>query len=301
MNPLIAEIQALKKENNAVILAHYYVDNEVKQVADLIGDSYYLAQAATEVAQQTIVLCGVSFMGESAKLLNPEKTVLLPDEAATCPMAEMADIAQIDAVRRQYEDLAVVCYVNSTALLKAYSDVCVTSSNALKIVQALPNKNIFFIPDENLGRYLAALLPEKNFIFGSGFCYVHAGITKEAVQKVKQAHPAAKVLAHPECRTEALALADYIGSTAGIIGYAAKSDTEEFIVLTEEGVLSDLRRNNPAKRFYVANQPLCRDMKKVTLQKIKQVLQTKDGAVSIDRSLQQNAGASLARMLALAK
>lgn len=301
MNPLIAEIQALKKEKNAVILAHYYVDDEVKQVADLVGDSYYLAKKATEVAEQTIVLCGVTFMGESAKLLNPQKTVLLPDETATCPMAGMADVAQIEAIRRQYTDVAVVCYVNSSALLKAHSDVCVTSSNALKIVRALPNKNIFFIPDENLGRYLAALLPEKNFIFGTGFCYIHAGITTQAVQSAKQAHPAAKVLAHPECKTDALALADYIGSTAGIIDYAASSDAKEFIVLTEEGVLSDLRRNNPEKQFYLANQPPCRDMKKVTLQKIKQVLQTGEGAVTVDRSLQQNAGASLARMLTLAK
>ena len=165
MNTLVEEIQKLKKEKDAVILAHYYVNDEVQAIADYIGDSYYLAKVAVGLKEKTIVFAGVKFMGESAKILNPEKTVLMPDEKADCPMAHMAEIERIEEVRREYDDVAVVCYINSTAELKMHSDVCVTSANAMKIVKALPNKNIFFIPDENLGRYIASKLPEKNFIF----------------------------------------------------------------------------------------------------------------------------------------
>ena len=170
---IIEEIEKLKKEKDAVILAHYYVADWVQEIADYVGDSYYLAKVATELKESTIVFAGVSFMGESAKILNPEKTVLMPDMNADCPMAHMAAVERIEQVRKEYDDLAVVCYINSTAELKTHSDVCVTSSNAMKIVKSLPNKNIFFIPDENLGRYIASKVPEKNFIFNDGFCHVH--------------------------------------------------------------------------------------------------------------------------------
>lgn len=219
-------IEELKREKNAVILAHYYVDGEVQQAADYIGDSFYLSKIATGVSADTIVFCGVSFMGESAKILNPEKTVLMPDETADCPMAHMADIGKIQRLREEYEDLAVVCYINSTAELKCYSDVCVTSSNAMKIVKKLPNKNIFFIPDENLGRYIAGQVPEKNFIFNDGFCHVHAEVLPDQVKAAKESHPAAKFLAHPECREEVLELADFIGSTSEIIEYASACEAE---------------------------------------------------------------------------
>ena len=170
------EIQKLKKEKDAVILAHYYVDGEVQEIADYVGDSYYLAEIATKVPESTIVFCGVSFMGESAKILNPKKRVVMADGHADCPMAHMVDVDKIREVRNEYPDVSVVCYVNSTAEIKAESDVCVTSSNALKIVKNLPNKDIFFIPDENLGRFVASQLPEKHFIFNDGFCHVHRSI-----------------------------------------------------------------------------------------------------------------------------
>ena len=198
------EIKKLKKEKDAVILAHYYVRPEVQDIADYIGDSFYLSRVATELTAKTIVFCGVSFMGESAKILNPEKTVLMPDLQADCPMAHMADIDRIKKVRETYEDVAVVCYINSTAELKCHADVCVTSSNAIRIVKALPNKNIFFIPDENLGRFVAKQVPEKNFIFNDGYCHVHASIRKDQVEAAKKAHPNAPFIVHPECRPEIL-------------------------------------------------------------------------------------------------
>ena len=167
------EIEQLKKEKDAVILAHYYVSPEVQEIADYVGDSFYLSKVAVGLKEKTIVFCGVSFMGESAKILNPEKTVLMPDMAADCPMAHMASAETIEKIRSEYDDLAVVCYINSTAELKRHSDVCVTSSNAVKIVKSLPNKNIFFIPDRNLAHYIAGLVPEKNFIYNEGFCVVH--------------------------------------------------------------------------------------------------------------------------------
>ena len=198
----VDKIEELKKQRNAVILAHYYVNDEVQAIADYVGDSFYLSKVAANLEAETILFCGVSFMGESAKILSPEKTVIMPDMQADCPMAHMADIEKIHEMRRTYEDLAVVCYINSTAELKTYSDVCVTSSNALKIVRALPNQHIYFIPDENLGRYVASQVPEKDFIFNDGFCHVHTSISAELVKKAKEAHPKAEILVHPECTGE---------------------------------------------------------------------------------------------------
>ena len=299
---IIEEIEKLKKEKDAVILAHYYVADWVQEIADYVGDSYYLAKVATELKESTIVFAGVSFMGESAKILNPEKTVLMPDMNADCPMAHMAAVERIEQVRKEYDDLAVVCYINSTAELKTHSDVCVTSSNAMKIVKSLPNKNIFFIPDENLGRYIASKVPEKNFIFNDGFCHVHKGITAEQLKAVKEEHPNAEVLAHPECTTATLELADYIGSTAGIIDYASKSDSKEFIIATELGVMYQLETNNPGKKFYSAGSTqTCPNMKKVTLKKVRDCLRDNTGVVEVSDEKRAAALKPLSRMLELAK
>ena len=302
MENIISQIEQLKKEKDAVILAHYYVNDEVQKIADYIGDSYYLAKIAKQVSQSVICFCGVSFMGESAKILNPEKTVIMPDKDADCPMAHMVDIDRIKEVREQYEDVAVVCYINSQADIKQYADVCVTSSNAQKIVNALPNKNIFFIPDENLGRYLSTQLPDKNFIFNDGFCHVHKSIEKEEVLKAKQARPDALVLAHPECTLEVLALADYIGSTSGIIDYASKSDAKEFIICTEMGVFYELNQKNPDKKFYsVGHRQFCPNMKRITIEKVIKSLQELAPAVKMDEELSKKAEYPLNRMLELAK
>ncbi len=302
MNDLQNRIAQLKQEKNAAILAHYYVRDEVQEVADYVGDSFYLSKAATEITNDTLVFCGVSFMGESAKLLNPGKKVLMPDKTADCPMAHMADIHRIQNLREQYNDLAVVCYINSTAELKRYSDVCVTSSNALKIVKNLPNQHIFFIPDGNLGRHIAAQVPEKEFIFNDGCCYVHADLTAEQIKKVKNTYPDAKFLAHPECRQEVLTLADFIGSTSEIIQYAKSDAAKEFIIGTELGVLYELKKNNPDKTFYPASPALqCSDMKKITLEKIIYVLENDANAVHITDEESIQANAPLERMLELSR
>lgn len=295
-------IEQLKKEKDIVILAHYYVDGEVQEIADLVGDSYFLAKKATEVSQQNILFCGVSFMGESAKILNPGKRVIMADEFADCPMAHMVDIAKIQQVREQYPDVAVVCYVNSTAEIKAYSDVCVTSSNALRVVQSLPNKHIFFIPDNNLGRYISTLVPEKEFIFNDGFCHVHTSIHRENVEEAKKLHPNAPVLTHPECTADVLEISDLIGSTSEILDYATKSDAKEFIICTEMGIFFELEQKNPDKRFYsVGHRQFCPNMKKITLEKVVRAMEEMEPEVTMDEELRVKANAPLVKMLELAK
>ena len=302
MEAKIRKIQELKKEKNAVIMAHYYVPDEVQDIADYVGDSYYLSEMATKVDAEIIVLCGVSFMGESAKILNTEKKVLLPAADADCPMAHMADTERIAEVREEYEDVAVVCYVNSTAELKAASDVCVTSSNALKIVKALPNQNIFFIPDKNLAHYVAEQVPEKHFVYNEGYCPIHEKMRVEEIREAKEQHPQAEVLTHPECPKAILELSDYIGSTSGIIQYAAKSDCKEFIICTENGVRFNLEQENPDKKFYFAKtEPVCEGMKSITLEKVLHVLKTGENEVHMSEELRIASRKPLEKMLELAK
>ncbi|MDP4132751.1 MAG: quinolinate synthase NadA [Bacillota bacterium] len=302
MDNIIDRIKELKKEKDAVILAHYYVDGEVKELADYIGDSYYLSEVAVTVPQKTIILCGVKFMGESAKILNSGKKVIMANAASDCPMAHMADVDKIEEIRKQYKDIAVVCYINSTAEIKEHADVCVTSSNALKIVKALPQKNIYFIPDENLGRYIKSLVPEKNFILGDGFCHVHTSIKREDIEKARQIHPNAKVLAHPECTMDVLEIADYIGSTSGIIDYASKNESEEFIICTEMGILYELKKNNPNKKFYsVGHRQFCPNMKLIKVEDVLNALENSDNEIILDDALILKCNDALAKMLVLAK
>ena len=300
-NQTVQQIQELKAAKNAVIMAHYYVSDEVQEIADYIGDSYYLSDMATKIDADVIVLCGVSFMGESAKILNPDKTVLVPAQDADCPMAHMATKQAIERVRKEYEDVAVVCYVNSTAELKALSDVCVTSANALKIVKALPNKHIFFIPDQNLAHYIAQQLPDKAFIFNDGYCHIHHSLTVEEVQKALAEHPNAELLIHPECKPEVVSLAQYVGSTSGIIDYATKSSHDEFVVATEQGVMYELKRRNSDKKFYPAGSMICKDMKKITLENILKVLQECNTQVIMEQELMKQAHQPMKRMLELSK
>lgn len=299
---LIDKIAYLKEQKNAVILAHYYVNEEVQKIADYVGDSYYLSKIAKEEKADRIIFCGVSFMGESAKLLNPKKHVHMPDLTADCAMAHMAQKEKIAEMRAKYKNLAVVCYINSTVELKAYSDVCVTSSNAEKIVRNLPNQNIFFIPDGNLGHYIANQVPEKNIILNEGYCPVHAAFTAEKVRQVKSEHPKAEFIAHPECPENVLKEADYIGSTSEIIQYATESKIEEFIVGTETGVFYELREKNPNKKFYqVTGEQVCMDMKKITLEKVAEVLANESNEIFVDQEIHEKALRPLERMLELAK
>ena len=296
------KIRQLKKQKNAIILAHYYAPSEVQEVADYVGDSFYLAKIAKSSTADVIVFCGVAFMGESAKILNPNKKVLMPDVSADCPMAHMVTEGRIKELREKYDDLAVVCNINYTAELKCQSDVCVTSSNAVKIVKALPNKNIFFIPDKNLGRYVAKQVPEKNVILNHGYCPIHVKVSLEEVLQEKKLHPTALVLSHPECEENILNISDYIGSTAEIIDFAKQSEKDEFIICTEDGVEFELIKTNPNKKFYFTKtRPCCVDMKLNTLDKLLKVLETEENPIEVDEETRERALLPLNRMLELAK
>ncbi|MCI9111900.1 MAG: quinolinate synthase NadA [Eubacterium sp.] len=301
MNNFKEKIAQLKAEKNAVILAHYYVEPQVQEIADFVGDSYYLAKIAKSTDAEVIVFCGVEFMGESAKILNPEKTVLMPDASADCPMAHMATTEEVLKIKNKYEDTAVVCYINSSARLKTVSDVCVTSANALKIVNALPNKNIYFIPDRNLGTFVKKNT-DKNIILNEGWCPIHNSIKTEDIKAFKELHKDVKVLMHPECTDDVLKLADYIGSTSGIIDYATSSEDTEFIIVTETGVLYELQEKNPNKKFYFPEPlPVCADMKKITLEKVLNCLESNLNEVIIDDKTREKAMLPLNRMLELAR
>ena len=296
------EIKQLKQEKDAVLLAHYYVNEEVQEIADYVGDSFYLSKVASSLNNRTLVFCGVSFMGESGKLLSPEKTVLMPDASADCPMAHMVSKEEINEARKQYEDLAVVCYINSTAEVKTWADVCVTSANAVKIVKNLPNHNILFIPDKNLGRYVQQQVPEKNVMLVKGYCPIHEEINPEEIKALKMTYPNALVLAHPECNAQVLEMADYIGSTSGILNKAKECDADTFIIATEVGVKYELERQNPNKTFYFpATLPICHDMKKITLDKIIEVLKSGKNTADVEKAYVEPAKATLTRMLELAK
>jgi quinolinate synthase len=298
------KILRLKQEKDVVILAHYYVDGDVQDIADFVGDSYALAKKAAEVEQKNILFAGVAFMGESAKLLNPDKHVYMVDGTAGCQMADMITVEQIQKVRKEHPDAAVVCYVNSTAEVKTLSDVCVTSSNVVRVVQKLQQKKIYFIPDTHLGHYVAAALPDKDFIFHNGFCPIHHVIDAEAVKQAKKEFPHALVLAHPECTTEVLEQADYVGSTAGIIRHARETEAKEYIIITETGVFHQLEKENPNKKFYpVTNYQVCPNMKKVSLKKIERVLENleEQEEILLPEEIMEKAKLPLEQMLALAQ
>lgn len=260
------EIMRLKKENDVCILAHLYQNDAILEVADYTGDSFALAKLAQTVPNKTVLMCGVRFMAETVKLLSPDKRVLLSSPVAGCPMAEQMDREMIESVKRDYPGYTVVAYINTTAQLKTVCDVCVTSSSAVKIVRAIPNNNILFIPDCNLGAYVAAQVPEKNIKLLDGGCPVHRAIPAESALAVKRQHPGAKLLVHPECRPEVSALADFVGSTSAIMDYARKSPDREFIIGTEISIAELLQYECPDKRFYpLSKRLICPDMKATTL------------------------------------
>lgn len=260
------EILKLKKEKDVCILAHSYMSEEICEIADFVGDSYALSVKAKTAPQSTVLMCGVRFMAETVKMLSPQKKVILSHPQAGCPMAEQLDREIIAEVKKRYPDYAVVAYINTTASLKTVADVCVTSSSAVKICKAIPQKNILFIPDINLGSYVRSQVPEKNFKLLSGGCPTHARMEKADVITAKAAHPNALFLVHPECRAEVAELADYVGSTSGIMGFAIKSDAKEFIIGTENAIAEHLQYRCPQKKFYPLSKDLvCHNMKLTTL------------------------------------
>lgn len=260
------EILRLKKENDICILAHAYQTDDILEIADIVGDSFALSKKAASVPQKTLLMCGVRFMAETAKILSPEKKVILSHSEAGCPMAEQFSKEELCEAKKNLEDTAVVAYINTSAELKCECDICVTSASALEITRKLKQKNILFIPDCNLGSWIEEQVPEKNFKFINGGCPVHMRITKDEVLKARKAHPDALLLVHPECKREVTAEADYAGSTTGIMDFAEKSDATEFIIGTDNTIVSHLQRKLPHKKFYpLSKNCVCNDMRLTTL------------------------------------
>lgn len=301
MNGLKEKILKLKKEKDVCILAHSYMSEEVCSVADFVGDSYALSVKAKTAPQSTVIMCGVRFMAETVKMLSPQKKVILSNPKAGCAMAEQFNKEVIEQVKKLYKGYAVVAYVNTTAELKTVADVCVTSSSAVKICRAMPEKNILFIPDINLGTYVKNLVPEKNFKLLSGGCPTHARIEKGDVLKVKAAHPNALFLVHPECRPEVVELADYVGSTSGIMDFAEKSDKTEFIIGTENSIVEHLQAKCPDKKFYPLSDALvCGNMRLTTLEDVLHCLEGTGGEeIELDEDLRLKAVKCIERMIAL--
>ncbi len=295
------KIAQLKKRKNAVILAHNYQRDEVQDIADIVGDSLQLARAATRVDAEIIEFCGVQFMAESASILNPNKKVLLPVREAGCPMADMINPEKLCSLKKQHPQAAVVCYVNSSAEVKAESDIACTSSNAIEVVKSLPNKEIIFVPDENLGKYVQSQVPEKEIILWKGFCSTHIRLSEEEVIKAKHEHPQAKFMAHPECNPEVLSLAEAVCSTAGMFKYAKESEAREFIIGTESGMLYRLQKENPGKKFFLPSDHLiCANMKLTTLGWVAQSLEAEVFEVKVPEAIRVRAKKSLDRMLEIA-
>lgn len=297
---IIQEINRLKEEKDAIILAHNYQIPEVQEVADIVGDSLALSKAAAEVDNKLIVFCGVHFMAESAKILSPSKKVLLPARDAGCPMADMITAEDLRKYKAENPNTTIVTYVNSSAEVKAESDICCTSSNALKIIKSLDTDNILFVPDQNLGRYVKEKVKDKNIELWPGFCITHHRVKGTEVDKVRKAHPDAEILAHPECNEEVVNAADFIGSTSQIINYAAESAKDKFIIGTEMGVLHKLEKDNPNKKFYLLSTGLiCANMKKTTLKDVYEGLKNDQHEIHVDEEIRKKALKSLDRMLEL--
>lgn len=297
--PLINKIEKLKEERNAVILAHNYQLPEVQEIADFIGDSLDLARKAAEVEQQVIVFCGVHFMAETANILSPEKTVLLPDQHAGCPMANMITAEQLVEEKRRHPEATVVTYVNSSAAVKAESDWCCTSANAVRVCAAAEGNTILFVPDKYLGSYVASM-SDKKFILWNGYCPTHAKIMPSDIVARKQEHPNAKVIVHPECQTEVVALADEVLSTGGMVKFAKETDAKEIIVGTEVGMLYRLSKENPDKKFYPATDlAFCPNMKLTNLEKVLWSLEEMQPQVKVPKEIADRARRAIDRMLSV--
>lgn len=304
---LSRRIEQLKREKNAVILAHYYTTPEVQAVADYLGDSLALSVRARSVDADIILFAGVHFMAETAKVLCPEKKVLIPCPEAGCSLAESCDAAEFAAFKAQHPGHTVVSYVNTTVGVKALTDICCTSSNALKVVESIPaDRPVIFAPDRNLGAYIQKLTGRQNMVLWNGACHVHEEFSLEKLLKLKQEHPEARVVAHPECRAYILEAADYVGSTAGILEYCGRSDAQAFIVVTESGILAEMKKRYPAKTFIPAPPDdetcacnNCRYMKMVTLENICACLECEAPEIVLDEEVRRSAERSILNMIAI--
>lgn len=294
----ILEINQLRLQKKAIILAHNYQNDEVQDLADFVGDSLALSQLAADSQAEVIVFCGVHFMAESAAILAPEKTILFPAENAGCPMADMADADEVLKWRKRYPKAAIVAYVNTSAAVKAVSDYCCTSANAVKLVKNIPESEVIFLPDQNLGSYVAKQIPEKTIHLWPGYCITHHQVEPESVKAIKELHPDALVLVHPECRPEVTELADFVGSTSQIINYVKNSSRKKYIIGTEMGVIHGLQKENPDKTFYLLSKGLvCPNMKQTTVTKVLRSLQTMEPVIKVPTEIRIKAKQALNRML----
>lgn len=290
-------IAKLKKERNAIILAHYYQRDEIQEIADFRGDSFLLAQKAAQTDAEVIVFCGVHFMGESAKILAPDKTVIIPDERAGCPMADMVNVEGLKALKRRHPNATVVTYINSSAEIKAETDICCTSANAVKVIQSVDSDEIIWVPDKNLGDYVSKFT-DKKMIIWEGYCNTHDMLGVKDVMEMKAQHPNAQFVVHPECRPEVVKLGDFVGSTTAIIKYCKESDCQEFIVGTEDGTGYQLRLDSPNKTFHFATKFLvCPNMKVNNLKKVAKCLETMQPQIYVPPQVAEKAKLSLERML----
>jgi quinolinate synthase len=293
------QILALKEERDAIILAHNYQVDEVQEIADIVGDSLELARAAASLEQATIVFCGVDFMAETAAVLSPHKTVLLPAADSCCPMADMVTAGELALLREQYPDAAVVAYVNTSAEVKAASDICCTSANAVKVVESLSETQVIFVPDRNLARY-AARFTTKEILPWDGYCIVHDRFTESHVKSARALHPGAEVLVHPECRPEVIDVADHVFSTSGIIRYACESPCADFIIGTEIGILYRLSRTCPEKHCYpLSSRAICVNMKRTDLSKVYRALDRMEPQIRVPAQIAIPARRAIDRMLAV--
>ncbi len=291
------KIDRLKKEKNAIILAHNYQIPEIQDIADFIGDSLGLSIKATETNADIIIFCGVDFMAQSAKILNPEKMIILPDENATCPMAAMVDAKGLRKMKKNHPNAIVVSYVNTTAEVKAESDICCTSTNAVDIVESLKEKDVIFVPDKNLGLYVQRFV-NKKMIFWPGLCPTHYEMKASDFMELKKKHPDAKIMAHPECIPEAIDVADYVYSTGGMVRHVSASNDKEFIVGTERGLCYRLKRENPEKEFYPISA-ICPPMKRITLEKVLKSLENLEPQIRLSKEIIKKARLPLERMIKL--
>jgi quinolinate synthase len=294
------QIKDLAAERNALLMAHNYQRDEVQEIADITGDSLALSMEAAKTDKDVIVFCGVHFMAESAAILAPEKTVLLPREDAGCPMADMVTAEQLREFKAQHPGATVVTYVNSSAAVKAESDICCTSSNAVNVARSLDSDKLLMVPDRNLGRYIAKHVPEKECICWEGYCPTHDRLKVEEIEQAKKDHPGAPVVAHPECTPEILALADHICSTSGMYEYASTNPAKKFIIATEMGILWRLKKENPEKEFILPSRSLiCPNMKLTSLEDILKCLQIMEPQITVDETTREKAKLTLDRMLAV--
>ena len=293
---LVDEIKKLKKEKNAVILAHYYQRPEVQDVADYLGDSLALARIAAKTEADVIVFCGVHFMAETAKILSPDKMVLLPVKEAGCPMADMVTDLKLENYKKQNPDTKVVCYVNSTAKVKALSDVCVTSSNAEQVIKHYKNDKLMYVPDKNLGLYLKEKY-QLNLDVWPGFCCIHNDITKDIVLNAKDQYPNAQFIVHPECKLEIVHMADFVGSTKQLLEYTKNSNHDEFIVGTEMGILHQMKKASPNKKFHILTDSLsCFDMKLTHIEDVYNALKYDQTQITVEESIRVKALNALNKM-----